>query len=110
MLTNKLPKLASYRYVNLLRPKIFCYRNCPAGAVKSSNHLDLGILVNLDESPDKKLVDDVPTKDPDTVFTHTPSNPFELAWDVIEQEALTLANHIQDDEEKPISPRKSENT
>lgn len=68
----------------------------------------MGILVNLDESPDKKLIDDTPSKDPDTVFTHTPSNPFDLAWDVIEQEALTLANHIQDDEEKSISPRKSE--
>ena len=63
--------------------------------------------MNLDESPDKKLIE-VPLKDPDTVFTHTPSNPFEMAWDVIEQEALTLANHIEDDEEKTISPRKSE--
>jgi len=82
------------------------YRNSPAtGSVKSSSNLDLGILVNLDESPDKKLIE-VPLKDPDTVFTHTPSNPFEMAWDVIEQEALTLANHIEDDEEKTISPRK----
>lgn len=72
---------------------------------------DLGILVKIEDSPDKKLLSATPAKssnrDCDTVFTHTSSNPFELAWDVIEQEALTLANNIQHGKEKPISPRKS---
>jgi len=81
------------------------YQNSPSTGL-SKNVMDLGILVNLDESPDKKMIGDAPMRDSDSVFTHTPSNPFELAWDVIEQEALTLANHIQDDKEKSISPRK----
>ena len=70
--------------------------------------------MNLDDSPDKKLTTSIAaqnfiasSRESDSIFTHTPSNPFELAWDVIEQEALTLANHIQDDREKMISPRKS---
>lgn len=69
------------------------------------------ILVKLEDSPDKKVINCAtpapPSRDSDLVFTQPSSNPFELAWDVIEQEALTLANHIQHDKEKPISPRKS---
>ena len=74
---------------------------------------DLGILVNLDESPDKKLIPPskhqsqlkISNKETEYVFNN-PSNPFQLAWDVIEQEARNLADHIQC--EKPnISPRKS---
>jgi hypothetical protein len=78
----------------------------------NSERTDLGILVNLEDSPDKKILHSSNTNLPssaresDSVFTHTSSNPFELAWDVIEQEALTLANHIQHDKEKQ-SPRKS---
>ena len=78
----------------------------------NSEKADLGILVNLEDSPDKKFITSsnpnlASVREADSVFTHTSSNPFELAWDVIEQEALTLANHIQHDKEKPISPRKS---
>lgn len=69
-------------------------------------------MINFDESPDKKTLN--VAQDPksrehvkDSVFTHTASNPFELAWDVIEQEALNLAEHIEHDKEKTISPRKS---
>ena len=81
----------------------------------NSERADLGILVNLEDSPDKKIINSSntnlasSTKESDSVFTHTSSNPFELAWDVIEQEALTLANHIQHDKEKQ-SPRKSKCT
>ncbi|XP_046631533.1 pollen-specific leucine-rich repeat extensin-like protein 2 [Daphnia pulicaria] len=83
-----------------------------AGTPVNSNQTDLGILINFDDSPDKKIL---PGQDKntcehqnvkDSVFTHTASNPFELAWDVIEQEALNLADHIQYDKEKTISPRK----
>nr|CAH0108084.1 unnamed protein product [Daphnia galeata] len=83
-----------------------------AGTPVNSNQTDLGILINFDDSPDKKIL---PGQDKnscehqnvkDSVFTHTASNPFELAWDVIEQEAMNLADHIQHDKEKTISPRK----
>ena len=77
-----------------------------------------GLLVNLDESPDKKQLhlsrvqkkkDQQLSKDSELVFNN-PSNPFQLAWDVIEQEAQNLADHIQYDKEKSsISPRKSMN-
>ncbi|KAI9552035.1 hypothetical protein GHT06_022372 [Daphnia sinensis] len=83
-----------------------------AGTPVHTDQTDLGILVNLDDSPDKKTTTGQ-TKNvsehqnvKDSVFTHTASNPFELAWDVIEQEALNLADHIQYDKEKTISPRK----
>ena len=84
-----------------------------AGTPVNSNQTDLGILINFDDSPDKKIL---PGQDKnscehqnvkDSVFTHTASNPFELAWDLIEQEAMNLADHIQHDKEKTISPRKS---
>lgn len=84
-----------------------------AGTPVHTDQTDLGILVNLDDSPDKKTLTTGQTKIvsehqnvKDSVFTHTASNPFELAWDVIEQEALNLADHIQHDKEKTISPRK----
>ena len=68
----------------------------------------MGILVNLEESPDKKeLVRSTEnhqlaggcSKDSETAFNN-PSNPFQLAWDVIEQEALNLADHIQHNKDK----------
>ncbi|XP_057377940.1 uncharacterized protein LOC130699899 [Daphnia carinata] len=84
-----------------------------AGTPVHTDQADLGILVNLDDSPDKKNLTTGQSKNvsehqnvKDSVFTHTASNPFELAWDVIEQEALNLAEHIEHDKEKTISPRK----
>ncbi len=83
------------------------------GTPVNSNQTNLGILINFDDSPDKKILNTTENKKAcenhvkDSVFTHTASNPFELAWDVIEQEALNLAEHIEHDKEKTISPRKS---
>lgn len=79
-----------------------------------TSQTNLGILVNLDESPDKNLShckqvlrpESQVVKDADSVFD-SPANPFQLAWDVIQQEALNLADNILQDKEKPISPRKS---
>ena len=57
----------------------------------------------------QKKKDQQLSKDSELVFNN-PSNPFQLAWDVIEQEAQNLADHIQYDKEKSsISPRKSMN-
>lgn len=80
-----------------------------------SNQTNLGILINLDESPDKKPSyskqqtirhESVEVKETNSVFDST-ANPFQLAWDVIQQEALSLADHILHDKENSTSPRKS---
>lgn len=74
--------------------------------------MDLGILVNLDDSPEKNVSHQIVTKqysskESDVGFTN-PASAFNLAWDVIEQEALNLADHIQYDKDKQtMSPSKS---
>lgn len=109
--SNDIPAAGMHAFKNPKSNFIFIlnYFNILETPVNST--ADLGILVKIEDSPDKKLLSSATpakssNKDCDTVFTHTSSNPFELAWDVIEQEALTLANNIGKTE-KPISPRKS---